>query len=159
VAQLPNDSLESLSLAELRGLVETLIGSVRGLQGRVESLEVENHALRAENQALKDEIARLKNLPPRPPVKPSRPSGMEKATQPSSGKGKRRRRGAKRDGARVSRDVTVAVSPPVGSRFKGYETILVRDLVLSAEVVRYRRERWVTPAGERQVEPSLRKLL
>jgi hypothetical protein len=120
---------------------------------------VENHALRAENQALKDEIARLKNLPPRPPVKPSRPSGMEKATQPSSGKGKRRRRGAKRDGGRVSRDVTVAVSAPAGSRFKAYETILVRDLVLSAEVVRYRRERWVTPAGERQVEPSLRKLL
>lgn len=153
MALLPNDSLEGLSLAELRGLVETLIGSVRGLQGRVESLEVENHALRAENQALKDEIARLKNLPPRPPVKPSRPSGMEKATQPSSGKGKRRRRGAKRDGGRVSRDVTVAVSAPAGSRFKGYETILVRDLVLSAEVVRYRRERWVTPAGETIVAP------
>jgi hypothetical protein len=153
VAQLPNDSLEGLSLAELRGLVETLIGSVRGLQGRVEILEVENHTLRAENQALKDEIARLKNLPPRPPVKPSRPSGMEKATQPSSSKVKRRRRGAKRDGGRVSRDVTVAVSPPVGSRFKGYETILVRDLVLSAEVVRYRRERWVTPAGETIVAP------
>ncbi|WP_265519991.1 IS66 family transposase [Nitratireductor luteus] len=142
-----------MSLAELRGLVETLIGSVQGLQGRVESLEVENHALRAENQALKDEIARLKNLPPRPPVKPSRPSGMENATQPSSGKGKRRRRGAKRDGGRVSRDVTVAVSAPAGSRFKGYETILVRDLVLSAEVVRYRRECWVTPSGERLVGP------
>ena len=130
-----------------------ILGEVRGLQGRVESLEIENQALRAENQTLKDEIARLKNLPPRPPVKPSRPSGMEKATQPSSGKGKRRRRGAKRDGGRVSRDVTVAVSAPAGSRFKGYETILVRDLVLSAEVVRYRRERWVTPAGATIVAP------
>jgi predicted transposase YbfD/YdcC/regulator of replication initiation timing len=165
----PIDSLEGLSLAELRGLVAALIGEVRSLQGRVASLEIENQALRAENevlraenpalrvenQALKDEIARLKNLPPRPPVKPAKPSGMEKATQPSSskGKGKRRRRGAKRDGAQVNREVTVAVSAPVGSRFKGYETILVRDLVLSAEVVRYRRECWLTPGGERLVAP------
>ncbi|WP_246249183.1 hypothetical protein [Chelativorans alearense] len=125
-----------------------MIGAVQGLQGRVESFEIENQALRGENQALKDEIARLKNLPPRPPIKPSRPSGMEKATQPTCDKGKRRRRGAKRDGGRVSRDVPVAVSAPAGSRFKGYETILVRDLVLSAEVVRYRRERWVMPAGD-----------
>jgi hypothetical protein len=104
----PTDSLEGLSLAELRGLVAALIGEVRGLQSRVEILEIEKQALGAENQTLKDEIARLKNLPPRPPVKPAKPSGMEKATQPSSGKGKRRRRGAKRDGGRVSRDVTVA---------------------------------------------------
>ncbi|MER8748001.1 hypothetical protein NKH57_01740 [Mesorhizobium sp. M1050] len=76
---------------------------------------------------------------------------MEKATQPTSGK--RQRRGAKRDGGRVSRTVTVAVSVPAGSRFKGYETILVRDLALSAEVVRYRRERWVTPTGETMVAP------
>jgi hypothetical protein len=153
VAGLPNDSLEGLSLGELRGLVSALIGEVRGLQGRVESLEVENQALRAENQTLKDEIARLKNLPPRPPVKPTKPSGMEKATQPSSGKGKRRRRGAKRDSGWVSREVKLAANAPAGSRFKGYETILVRDLVLSAEVVRYRRERWVTPAGETIVAP------
>jgi len=38
-------------------------------------------ALRAENQALRDEVARLKGLPPRPP---SRPSGMEQATQPGA---------------------------------------------------------------------------
>ncbi|MER8474187.1 hypothetical protein NKH23_33555 [Mesorhizobium sp. M1328] len=145
----PTDSPEGLSLAELRGLVSALIGEVRGLQGRVESLEIDNQALRAENKTLKDEIARLKDLPPRPPVTPTK----EKATQPTSGKDKRRRRGAKRDGGRVSRTVAVAVSAPAGPRFKGYETILVRDLALSAEVVRYRRERWVTPTGETMVAP------
>lgn len=60
----PTDSLEGLSLAQLRGPFAALIGIVRGLQGRVESLEIENQALRAEIQTLKD----------RPPDKPTKPS-------------------------------------------------------------------------------------
>src|SRR5918998_412471 len=43
--------------------------------------------------------------------------------------------------------------PPPGSRFKGYQDILVRELTLSAEVVRYRRERWVPPAGGTVLAP------
>ena len=140
-----------MSFAELRGLVAALLGRVHALEERVEPLRMENQALRADNQVLKDEIARLKGLPPRPTIKPSKPSGMEKASGALPGKGKRGGRSAKRD--RVSREVVVKAAAPAGSRFKGYETILVRDLVLAAEVVRYRRERWVTPAGEAIVAP------
>src|SRR5215212_5967978 len=117
----------------------------------IEALCAENQALRVENQLLRDEIARLKGLPPRPPAKPRRSSGMETATDLSRfkrRKGRRKTRGAKRDSNRVTRDVIVTAQATAGSGFKGYETLLVRDLALCAEVLRYRRERWVTPADE-----------
>ena len=140
-------SLEILSFAELRELVGTLVA-------KVAELEVAHAALKAENQALRDEVARLKGLPPRPPA---RPSGMDKATG-STGTGKggkrsRRRRGAKRDREAVTTEMVVKAAPPPGSRFKGYQDILVRELTLTPEVVRYRRERWATPSGETVLAP------
>jgi Transposase IS66 family len=152
------DSLGDLPVEQLRDVVGELLSEVRQLRADQAALKAENATLReevaslkVENVTLKDEIARLKGLPPRPTIRRSKPSGMEKASGVSPGKGKRGRRGAKRD--RVSREVVVKAAAPAGSRFKGYETILVRDLVLAAEVVRYRRERWVTPAGETIVAP------
>jgi hypothetical protein len=155
-------SLEALSLAELRELVGALISEVSelraentALQSRAESQQASLAALRAENQALRDEVARLKGLPSRPPI--SRPSGMEKATSGpglgGGGKRSRRRRGAKRDRDAVTAEVVVKAAPPPGSRFKGYDEILVRELHLSIEVVRYRRERWLTPAGATVLAP------
>jgi len=149
-------SLEGFSLAELREVVGRLVGEVRrlhsdnvALQAKVNVQQVTITTLRAENQAYRDEVARLKGLPPRPP---SRPSGMEQATQTGvAGKDEKRPkppRGVKRDAQAVTAERVLKAAVPAGSRFKGYEDILVRDLHLSAEVIRYRRERWVTPSGE-----------
>ncbi|MGO4568242.1 transposase [Rhizobium sp. 2YAF20] len=156
-----------MPLAELRSLIVGLVGDVRMLRSEVDALRAENsqlvevngplrlanEAMKVENGTLRDEIARLKKLPPRPPIKPS---GMEKATEqdrPSRSGDKRKARGAKRDRDRLDREVVVKIEVPPGSRFKGYETCLVRDIVLCAEVVRYRRERWVTPDGKTIIAP------
>jgi Transposase IS66 family len=145
----PGRSSKPLSSTALRLLVSDLAGKIDRLEQEVERLRLDNSNLHASNQALKDEIARLKHLPPRPPFKPS---GMEKATQPRpAGPGRRPGRGAKRD--RVTREVTLRVEVPAGSRFKGYKTVVRRDLVIVAEVVRYRRERWLTPQGQTIIAP------
>ena len=149
-------SLEAFSLAELREVVGRLIGEVRRLQSDntvlrsgAEAQQATMAALRTENQTLRDEVARLKGLPPRPPL---RPSGIEQATQPgAAGKDEKRPkppRGVKRDAQAITAERVLKVAVPAGSRFKGYEDILVRDLHLSAEVIRFRRERWLLPSGE-----------
>ena len=123
--------IDGLSLAALKALVAQLLSRV-----------TEQDRLIAQ---LRDENARLKGLNGRPRIKPS---GMEPAREPTSpGKrGKRRRRGKITPRVAVEDRVIRAEVPP-GSRFKGYETYVVQDVVLRAEVVRYRRERWITPDG------------
>src|SRR3712207_34953 len=153
--------LEALSPPELRDLVGTLVSEAAqlradkaALHARAEAQQATIAALSAENQALRDEVARLKGLPPRPR---SRPSGMEQATGgPGPGKGgkrSRRRRGAKRDRDAVTAEVVIKAAAPAGSRFEGYQDVLVRELRLSVEVVRLRRERWLTPSGETVLAP------
>jgi hypothetical protein len=150
----PPDSLERLTQTELIGVVRELIGEVGRLRAENEKLSGAFTELKAEHQAVKDELARLKNLPPRPPQKPS---GMDKATDrsvseggPKSPEGKKssRRRGSQLDKLTIGATVVVGVKAPPGSRHKGYEEIVVQDLNLSAQVTRYRRERWQTPEGE-----------
>ncbi|MET3616171.1 hypothetical protein ABID16_004520 [Rhizobium aquaticum] len=158
---------DTLSLNALRGLVTGLLERSQQADGRLEKLEAEtvqlreanaalrldNTRLKVENQLLRDEIARLKNLPPRPPF---RSSGMDKATDAALGVKPARKktpRGAKLDVKRVNRQEILRVDAPAGSRFKGYKSAYVRDLVLKAELVHYRRECWVTPDGKTVLAP------
>ena len=120
-------------------------------------LHEESAALRDEKLQLHDEIRSLKKLPKRPDVKPS---GMHKsATKKVAGKGRKKRgkkrRGAKRYSPRASeRTVVVECSNvPQGSVRNGHETYTVQHLVISPEVLHYKRERWVTPDGQLLTAP------
>ena len=155
MASSSGDLLERMGPAELIGLVRDLLGEVGRLRAANEALQGEAARLKSENQTLKDEIARLKHLPPRPPLKPS---GMEKATEPSkpeADKAARRRRGPGVSKLTIDRTVELTVEAPAGSRRKGYEDIVVQDLMLRTETTLYRRERWETPDGRQIVAPLL----
>jgi len=123
--------IDGLSLEALKALVVRLLSKV----GEQERLIAE----------LREENARLKGLNGRPRIKPS---GMEDAREPKlpGKRAKRRRRGKIVPRVAIEDRVIKAQVPP-GSRFKGYEMFVVQDIVLRAEAIRYRRERWVTPDG------------
>jgi hypothetical protein len=151
------DPLERMTPAEVIGLARELIGEMARLRAAYEKVSGSLAKLQVEHQAVKDELARLKNLPPRPPQKPS---GMDKATGRPDGeagapKGGRstRRRGSNLDKLTVTQTIDVRVDAPAGSRHKGYEEIVVQDLVLNPLVTRYRRERWETPDGKTLIAP------
>jgi hypothetical protein len=129
--------VETLPPGELPRLVGELLGEVA--------------RLRDENAALKEEIARLKGLKGRPRIKPS---GMERATpeRTSGAKTKPSQRGTTVKRV-VHEERVLAIAAPPGSRFKGYEDVVVQDLRLEARVIRYRRQRWLTPDGQTLVAP------
>jgi hypothetical protein len=135
--------IDALSAAELRVLVVELFNRV----GVLSATMIE----------LRAEIARLKGLKGRPDIKPpSTPSGMDKASRPATeGTAKRRGGGPKTATRIIHEDRVIPPSQPLppGSRFKGTEDFVVQDLILRAHVVRYRRERWLTPSGESVVAP------
>ena len=98
----------------------------------------------------RDKIARLKGVSRRRQL---RPSGTEQASAPQSLRC-HTGRGCGKSAPRAGIGERVLKLPALaGSRFKGYETYVVQDLVLRAQVSRYRRERWLTPDGRTLLAP------
>src|ERR1700751_2905736 len=114
--------IDGLSNAELKALVVKLLSGVA------------------------EEMARLKGLKGRPKVKPSgmEPTSDAKASTPPK---ERPGGGGKTSRLAIDEERILEAGAPPGSRFKGYEDVIVQDLVLHRQVIRFRRQRWLTPQG------------
>jgi hypothetical protein len=133
MGMVPPANLDDLSHTELKNLVVALFEQVAELRRIV--------------AAQADEIARLKGGPRRPNIKPS---GMDKATEPKpdkpAGDG-HRERGSTKSKLTIHEERTIRAEAPPGSRFMGYSSFVVQDLLIRPHVVNFRCERWQTPDG------------
>src|SRR5829696_6543834 len=138
----PLADLDALSFDELKKLVVHLLV-------RVSAQDEEIQQLRAEN-------ARLKALPQKPKLAPG---GMDKASESDKRartKQARRQRRNRQSGRRtppVTEERTLVVEAPAGSRRRGFEPFTVQDLLLTPQVILFRRESWLTPDGEEITAP------
>ena len=135
-------------------LVQRLLEIIRLQQQRIQQLEDQVCIQQERIEQLEDEIARLKGLKARPRIAPSalerppRPPRDPKAKRPGSAK-----RSKTAELTITTEKVIPLVDKPPRSIFKGYEDFVVQDLILQPRVIRYRRERWLSPEGQNLVAP------
>jgi len=122
----------------------------RLLLNLVEELKSENDALRQEVQSLRDEINRLRGEQGKPSVKPGK-----KQPPPDHSSEKERRRPrtwqkkSKVDQIKIDREETLTVDRnqlPADAEFKGYETVVVQDIQVKPDNVRFLKEKFYSPS-------------
>jgi hypothetical protein len=129
--------------------------TVLALVSLVEELVAENRALRAELIEVKDELTRLKGGSGRPKIRPGKAAGgsmdysseQERRTAPA-----RWQKRGKQDRVQIDRAERVAVDPatlPADAEFKGYERVVVQNLVLRTDTVAFDLAVWYS-ASERR---------
>ena len=158
----PTPSPDLLRSLDLKRFADPVVREVLTLLVNLsEDLQRQNAELRAENQLLQDEITRLKGEQGKPNIKGNTPpSGPP--TNYSSERERRKpakwvkgRRNEQLSGDREERLTVDRATLPTTAVFKGYQDVLVQELVLRSETVRYRRERWYLPTERRVVVASL----
>lgn len=126
--------------------------AIRALLNLVEELQQENQALRAEVQALRDEVNRLKGEQGKPDIKANKPKESDHSSEKERRKPKEWHKGSKVNRIRIDREekleVDKSVLPP-DAEFKGYEEVVVQDIRLTTENVRFAKEKYYSPSQRR----------
>jgi hypothetical protein len=142
--QIPDVNLDAITDPAARQLIGQLLNLI-------ETLSADNQALRVENQHLRDELARLKGGSGKPDVKPATP-----APPPPNHSSERERRIPKprQKGRKIGILVPTrtehcvvdpASLPPEAIRHDTTE-VIVQDLLLLPEIIRFVREVWLVPS-------------
>ena len=121
----------------------------------VDTQKHEISELRAENQRLRDEINRLKGEQGKPTIKGNKPP-LGKSTKYSSEQERRTpkewTKTSKIATVLVDREQVLRVDPavlPADAEFKGYEDVIVQDLIFRSDNVRFRKEKFHSPGEQK----------
>src|SRR2546425_2601097 len=133
---------------------------VRQLLNLLEAVMADLRAAQVENQRLRDEINRLKGEQGRPTIQPNTPPPPLKD---HSSEQERRRpktwsKGRKTERIRIDREQVAQVDPdrlPPDAEFKGYEDVVVQDVLFRTDNVLFHKEKFYSPSQHQTYLASL----
>lgn len=116
-------------------------------QARVIQAQVEEIAkLKVTIQELQDELARLKKTPPKPKFRPQNGASNGKGGKSESSNSSNANRNACKP--KIKEEIILKpANLPEGSRFKGFSTYKIQELVVTAKDIVYKIEVWQAPDG------------
>ncbi|MFZ5902827.1 MAG: hypothetical protein ACOYZ8_04675, partial [Chloroflexota bacterium] len=119
----------------------------------IEDLTADLREAQAEIQRLRDENNRLKGEQGKPTIKPNKKPGPSNPNNHSSERERHKpqewKKGSKVDQIHVDREQVVSLNPavlPPDAEFKGHEAVIVQDLILRTDNVRFLKEKYYSPA-------------
>ena len=145
--------LSSIADERARQLVQQLLNVL-------EDVMADLRAAQAENQRLRDELNRLKGEQGAPAIKANTPQPPPK--DPSSEQERRKpktwSKGRKTDRIAIDREPVVQVDPthlPSEAVFKGYEDVVVQDVIFRTDNVLFHKEKFYSPSQHQTYLASL----
>jgi hypothetical protein len=116
----------------------------------VEELKQENMLLREQVQELRDEVNRLKGEQGKPSIKPGKKGGgTDHSSEQERRRPKQRRRRRKAPQIQIDREEKLPVERSQlakDAEFKGYEAVIIQDLVIKTDNVRFLKEKYYSPS-------------
>lgn len=128
--------------------------AIKLLLNLVEELKQENESQRGEIQQLRDEINRLKGEQGKPDIKAGkqRKSADDHSSEQERRQAKPHGKSSKVDKIEVKREVKLKVDQsqlPADAQFKGYEPVVIQDIQLQTDNVRFLKEKFYSPSQQK----------
>lgn len=146
------DDFEIEQIQDLAGAKQAIVR----LFNLVEELAAENRQLRQEKQQLRDELNRLKGEQGQPQFKANKKPASQAPGNYSSErerhKPKSRKKASKNSSLKIDREEVARVEPsrlPNDAEFKGYEAVIIQDLKLETDNIRFWKEKYYSPAEQK----------
>jgi hypothetical protein len=149
--------LEDIDLSNIQD--ENARQLIRRLLNLIEALTADLRDAQAEIQRLRDDINRLKGEQGRPKIKANtpKPPRVDYSSEKERRKPKPHQKRAKKATIQIHREQTLEVDKaglPADAEFKGYEDVVVQDLLFRADNVRFHKEKyWAASTNQTFLAP------